>query len=73
MTNMPIIRVLAWAEAPRSLSDRLILACDQPCVVQVDNRSVVPLCPQVEAVLRRLDQRRLGERSLHPDTIVVSV
>ncbi len=73
MAKMPIIRVLAWAEAPRSLSDRLILACDQACVVQLDTHSVVPLCPQVEAVLRSLSQRKLGERTLHPDTIVVNV
>jgi len=70
---MTKIRVLAWAETPRSLSDRLSIACDQPCLVQVEDRQVVPLCPQVATVLGALRQGRLGDRRLHPETIVVNI
>lgn len=73
MPPMTVIRVLAWVESPWSLSERLRIACDQPCVVQVEDRQIVPVCPQVAFVLGALRQRRLGDRFLHPDTIVVNV
>lgn len=71
---MTKIRVLAWAETPGSLADRLRVACDQPCLVQVeDGQVVVPVCPQVAALIGALRQGRLGDRRLHPETIVVNV
>ena len=70
---MTTIRVVAWAEAPKSLAEKLRKACDEPCLVQVEDHGIVPLCPQVDTVLRGLNQRRLGSRELHPETIVVNV